>query len=205
MSEARCSLFVRNCSPGDRGTGSEARPFHRGTGLSRCYAARMDGIGTGVRITVTMDGAPLLDLPLIHAAIISKTRDGQLLSFLYRVPVDPEDTEAEEVRPLLRAELMIRHLGEVPGTLVCDTDGPSHRGASMTLDKWQQREAAQHARDNDVPEEEAVAELFPAEAEPEAPARRALSTERTDGDDGQEPKDPEAPKAASGSRARSTK
>lgn len=77
----------------------------------------------------------------------------------------------------------------------------------MTLDKWQTREVAQHAKDNDVPEDQAREELFPAEA----PARRPLSTERTDGDD--VPEDPKAPKdedpkvttPASGSRARSTK
>lgn len=42
----------------------------------------------------------------------------------------------------------------------------------MALDKHQQRQAAQYARDNDVSEEAALAELFPDEAE--APRRRRL-------------------------------
>lgn len=52
----------------------------------------------------------------------------------------------------------------------------------MKLDKWQAREAAQHAKDNDVSEDQAREELFPAEAE--APARRPLSTKKV------EPKEP---------------
>ncbi|KUM82358.1 MULTISPECIES: hypothetical protein [Streptomyces] len=41
----------------------------------------------------------------------------------------------------------------------------------MSLDKWQQREVAEHARNNDLSEGEALRELHPEEA-PEVPARR---------------------------------
>lgn len=34
----------------------------------------------------------------------------------------------------------------------------------MALNKWQQREVEQHARDNDVSEAEALAALFPEES-----------------------------------------
>ena len=40
----------------------------------------------------------------------------------------------------------------------------------MALDKWQQRQVAQHAADNGVTEAEALEELFPEEAP--APARK---------------------------------
>lgn len=40
----------------------------------------------------------------------------------------------------------------------------------MDLDKWQEREARQHAADNGLSYEEAVAELFPAEPAPVAEA-----------------------------------
>ena len=45
----------------------------------------------------------------------------------------------------------------------------------MTLDKWQVREAAQFARDNDYTQEEAEAELFPAE-----PAARKRTAAKVD-------------------------
>lgn len=44
----------------------------------------------------------------------------------------------------------------------------------MTLDKWQEREAAQYARDNGVTEAEAVGALFPAEVA-EAPAAEVVN------------------------------
>jgi hypothetical protein len=45
----------------------------------------------------------------------------------------------------------------------------------MSLDKWQQREVAEHARNNDMTEAEALADLFPEEVP--ARSRRAAVKE----------------------------
>jgi hypothetical protein len=46
----------------------------------------------------------------------------------------------------------------------------------MALDKWQEREVAQYAKDNDVSEEAALKELHPDEV-PAARARRGVVKE----------------------------
>lgn len=64
-----------------------------------------DGIEEDVRLTVSTPDGDVLSVSLIYAAQLARTRDGELLPFLYRVPIDPENPDAP--RPLRRARLAI--------------------------------------------------------------------------------------------------
>lgn len=75
-----------------------------------------EGIGEDVRLSITTTAGPVLDLPLIHAAMVARGGSGELLPFLYRPPFDPENPEAE--RPLRTAVLAIVDDHVVPKGLV---------------------------------------------------------------------------------------
>lgn len=63
-----------------------------------------EGIGDDVRLVIQTPHGPLLDIPLVQAAYIVRSL-GQILPFVYRPPLDPDNPDAP--RPLRRAVLTI--------------------------------------------------------------------------------------------------
>ena len=75
------------------------------------------GIPEDIRLTVTMaGGTPVLDVTLVNAALFARFGSGEILPFLYRPPIDPDDPDAP--RPLRRAVLAIIDDKPVPEGLV---------------------------------------------------------------------------------------
>lgn len=65
-----------------------------------------EGIGDDVTLTVGTPHGPVLDLPLIHAAILARGRDGEILPFIYRDPYDPEEPDKPRPHRLARLGML---------------------------------------------------------------------------------------------------
>lgn len=68
------------------------------------------GIGEDVRLTITMEGGAVLDLPLIMLSMMARTNNGVVIPYVYRDPEDPETPYQE--RPLHYACVLILEAGQ---------------------------------------------------------------------------------------------
>jgi hypothetical protein len=72
----------------------------------------INGIDESVRLSVKVGESSVLEGSLVFLALIGRAGNGDLLPFVYRDPMDPDNPNEE--RPLRRARLVIVEDGPVP-------------------------------------------------------------------------------------------